>query len=60
VISVHVFLQRRELALLASLMTVVSALTAAECQRLIPLSVLAASPHAVDEIDEGDLTHATA
>jgi len=30
-------------------MTVVSALTAAERQRLIPLSVLAASPHAVGE-----------
>ena len=48
-ISGHVFLQRREWALLASLMTVVSALTAAERERLIPLSVLAASPHAVDE-----------
>ena len=48
-ISGHVFLQRREWALLASLMTVVSALTAAERQRLIPLSVLAANPHAVGE-----------
>src|SRR2546428_10970841 len=49
VISGHVFLRKREWALLASLMTVVSALTAAERQRLIPLSVLAASPHAVGE-----------
>ena len=48
-ISGHVFLRKREWALLASLMTVVSALTAAERQRLIPLSVLAASPHAVGE-----------
>src|SRR2546428_6015441 len=49
VISGHVFLRKREWALLASLMTVVSALTAAEREHLIPLSVLAASPHAVGE-----------
>jgi hypothetical protein len=49
VISGHVFLQRREWVLLASLMTVVSALTVAERERLIPLSVLAASPNAVGE-----------
>jgi hypothetical protein len=49
VISGHVFLQRREWVLLASLMTVVSALTAAERERVIPLSVLASSPHAVGE-----------
>jgi hypothetical protein len=49
VISGHVFLQRREWVLLVSLITVVSALTAAERERLIPLSVLAASPHAVGE-----------
>lgn len=48
-ISGHVFLSRREWVLLVSLMTVVSALTAAERERLIPLSVLAASPHAVGE-----------
>lgn len=48
-ISGHVFLSRREWVLLASLMTVVSALTAAERERLIPLSVLAASPQAVGE-----------
>ena len=48
-ISGHTFLQRREWALLASLMTVVSALTLAERERLIPLSDLAASPHAVAE-----------
>ena len=43
------FVQRREWVLLVSPMTVVSALTAAERERLIPLSVLAASPHAVGE-----------
>ena len=48
-ISGNVFLQRREWVLLAGLMSVVSALTAAERERLIPLSVLAASPHAVVE-----------
>jgi len=49
VISRHVFLQRQEWLLLASLMAVVSGLTAAERERLIPLSVLAASPHALGE-----------
>jgi hypothetical protein len=49
VISGHLFLQRREWLLLASFMTVVSALTVAEREHVIPLSVLAASPHAVGE-----------
>lgn len=48
-ISGHVFLSRREWVLLASLMTVVSGLTAAEREHLIPLSVLAASPHTVGQ-----------
>jgi hypothetical protein len=47
--SRHVCLPLREWVLLASLVAVVSGLTSAERERLIPLSVVAASPHAVAE-----------
>ena len=42
-------LTRREWALLAAFILVISAVTSAERARLIPLSVLAASPHAIAE-----------
>jgi hypothetical protein len=45
----HAFLSKREWLLFGTLMTVVSTLTAAERVRLIPLSDLASSPHAVAE-----------
>ena len=43
------FLSRREWLLLGTLMIVVSSLTVAERERLIPLSDLASSPHAIAE-----------
>jgi hypothetical protein len=43
------FLSRREWLLLATLMTIVSSVTAAEHARLIPLSDVSSSPHAVAE-----------
>ena len=42
-------LTRREWPLLAAFILVISAVTSAERARLIPLSVLAASPHAIAE-----------
>ena len=45
----HAFLSKREWLLFGALMTLVSSLTAAERARLIPLSDLASSPHAVAE-----------
>jgi hypothetical protein len=49
VISRHLFLSRGEWLLLAGLMAVVSTLTTAERERLIPLGDLVSSPHAVAE-----------
>jgi hypothetical protein len=48
-ISRRVFLPGREWLLLGALVVVVSGLTTAERARLIPLTALAASPHAVAE-----------
>jgi len=43
------FLSRRQWLLIGTLMIVVSSLTVAERERLIPLSDLASSPHAIAE-----------
>jgi hypothetical protein len=49
VTSGHAFLSKSEWVLLGTLMIVVSSVTAAERSGLIPLSVLASSPHGVAE-----------